>query len=54
MATGVSANKLELLRIAESMAREKGIEPELVFGAMDTTSVIRMISVINIIGMISI
>ena len=34
MATGVSANKLELLRIAESMAREKGIEPELVFGAM--------------------
>ena len=34
MATGVSANKLELLHIAESMAREKGIEPELVFGAM--------------------
>ena len=34
MATGVSANKLELLRIAESMAREKGIEPELVFSAM--------------------
>ena len=34
MATGVSANKIELLHIAESMAREKGIEPELVFGAM--------------------
>ena len=34
MATGVSANKLELLHIAESMAREKGIEPELVFSAM--------------------
>ncbi|MEC9178007.1 MAG: transcription termination/antitermination protein NusA, partial [Pseudomonadota bacterium] len=34
MAIGVSANKLELLHIAESMAREKGIEPELVFSAM--------------------
>ncbi len=34
MATGVSANKIELLHIAESMAREKGIEPELVFSAM--------------------
>ena len=30
-----SANKLELLQIAESVAREKLIEPELVIEAME-------------------
>ena len=30
-----SANKLELLQIAESVAREKLIEPELVISAME-------------------
>ena len=34
MATGISANKLELLQIADAVAREKGIEMEIVLGAM--------------------
>ncbi len=34
MATGISANKLELLQIAEAVAREKSIEPSIVLGAM--------------------
>ena len=34
MATGISANKLELLQIAEAVAREKGIEQEVVLAAM--------------------
>ena len=34
MATGISANKLELLQIAEAVAREKGIEPAIVLEAM--------------------
>lgn len=34
MATGVSANKLELLQIADAVAREKGIEVPLVLAAM--------------------
>jgi N utilization substance protein A len=35
MATGVSANRLEILQIAEAVAREKGIEKELVLGSME-------------------
>lgn len=34
MATGVSANKLELLQIADAVAREKGIEMSVVLAAM--------------------
>lgn len=34
MATGISANKLELLQIADAVAREKGIEPAVVLAAM--------------------
>lgn len=34
MATGISANKLELLQIADAVAREKGIEMDIVLGAM--------------------
>jgi transcription termination/antitermination protein NusA len=34
MATGISANKLELLQIADAVAREKGIEVEIVLSAM--------------------
>ncbi len=34
MATGISANKLELLQIAEAVAREKGIDSSVVLGAM--------------------
>ncbi len=34
MATGISANKLELLQIADAVAREKGIEVEIVLAAM--------------------
>ena len=34
MATGVSANKLELLQIAAAVAREKGIDPQIVLEAM--------------------
>ena len=34
MAT-VSANKLELLQIAEAVAREKGIDRKIVLGAME-------------------
>lgn len=34
MATGISANKLELLQIADAVAREKGIEVPLVLAAM--------------------
>ena len=33
-ASGISANKLELLQIADSVAREKGIEIEIVLAAM--------------------
>lgn len=32
---GVSANRLEILQIAEAVAREKGIEREIVIGAME-------------------
>jgi transcription termination/antitermination protein NusA len=35
MATGVSANRLEILQIAEAVAREKGIEKEIVLGSME-------------------
>ncbi|MGE0845350.1 MAG: transcription termination factor NusA [Flavobacteriaceae bacterium] len=35
MATGVSANRIELLQIAEAVAREKAIEREIVIGAME-------------------
>ena len=34
MATGISANKLELLQIADAVAREKGIEVDIVLAAM--------------------
>ena len=34
MASGISANKLELLQIADAVAREKGIEVEIVLSAM--------------------
>jgi len=34
MATGISANKLELLQIADAVAREKGIEVDIVLSAM--------------------
>ena len=34
MATGIGANKLELLQIADAVAREKGIEVEIVLSAM--------------------
>ena len=34
MTSGISANKLELLQIADSVAREKGIEIEIVLAAM--------------------
>ncbi len=35
MTAGVSANKLELLQIADAVAREKGIEPSVVLSAME-------------------
>jgi N utilization substance protein A len=35
MATGVSANRLEILQIAEAVAREKGIEKEIVLASME-------------------
>lgn len=35
MATAVSANRLELLQVADAVAREKVIEPELVIEAME-------------------
>jgi N utilization substance protein A len=35
MVTGVSANRLEILQIAEAVAREKGIEKELVLASME-------------------
>jgi N utilization substance protein A len=35
MVTGVSANRLEILQIAESVAREKGIEKEIVLNSME-------------------
>ena len=31
MATGISANKLELVQIADAVAREKGIDIEIVW-----------------------
>ncbi|MDD9841102.1 MAG: transcription termination/antitermination protein NusA, partial [Alphaproteobacteria bacterium] len=34
MNTGISANKLELLQIADAVAREKSIEPAIVLDAM--------------------
>ena len=34
MATGIIANKLELLQIADAVAREKGIEFDIVLSAM--------------------
>ena len=34
MATGISANKLELVQIADAVAREKGIDIEIVLSAM--------------------
>jgi N utilization substance protein A len=34
MASGISANKLELLQIADAVAREKGIEMDIVLSAM--------------------
>lgn len=34
MTTGISANKLELVQIADAVAREKGIEPQIVLDAM--------------------
>jgi N utilization substance protein A len=34
MASGISANKLELLQIADAVAREKGIEVDIVLSAM--------------------
>ena len=34
MATGISANKLELVQIADAVAREKGIDIEIVLAAM--------------------
>jgi len=35
MATGISANRLELLQIAESVAREKGIDKEIVIASIE-------------------
>ena len=35
MATGVSANRMELLQIADAVAREKSIEREIVIEAME-------------------
>jgi N utilization substance protein A len=35
MVTGVSANRLEILQIAEAVAREKGIEKEIVLNSME-------------------
>ena len=35
MATGISANRLELLQIAEAVAREKSIEKEIVIEAIE-------------------
>jgi N utilization substance protein A len=35
MATGISANRLELLQIADAVAREKAIEKEVVIAAME-------------------
>jgi len=35
MATGISANRLELLQIADAVAREKSIEKEVVIAAME-------------------
>ena len=34
MASGISANKLELLQIADAVAREKGIDMDIVLSAM--------------------
>jgi len=35
MATGISANRLELLQIADAVAREKGIEKEIVIASIE-------------------
>ena len=35
MATGISANRLELLQIADAVAREKSIEKEIVIEAIE-------------------
>src|ERR1700761_7646712 len=35
MATGISANRLELLQIADAVAREKSIEKEIVISAIE-------------------
>ena len=35
MATGISANRLELLQIADAVAREKSIDKEVVISAME-------------------
>ena len=35
MATGISANRLELLQIADAVAREKSIEKEIVIQAIE-------------------
>ncbi|MGZ3280941.1 MAG: NusA N-terminal domain-containing protein, partial [Caulobacteraceae bacterium] len=35
MATGISANRLELLQIADAVAREKSIEKEIVIAAIE-------------------
>ena len=35
MAIGISANRLELLQIADAVAREKGIEKEVVIEAIE-------------------
>ena len=35
MATAVSANRLELLQIADAVAREKAIDQDIVLGAME-------------------
>ena len=35
MAIGIAANRLELLQIADAVAREKGIEKEVVIEAIE-------------------
>ena len=35
MSTGISANRMEILQIAEAVAREKSIEKEIVIEAME-------------------
>ena len=35
MATGISANRLELLQIADAVAREKGIDKEIVIASIE-------------------